>query len=407
MGFEICSTRSTASAGMVCLTNKNQPQSNQPQPANVQFSQKAAAITKRPSSFGLGSKQAWGQATNVRNGVLFLFFGLFISGGFCSPLSAQQRVIQLEIHAEARAVVGTQQRWMRLLSEVGAERVVSKTSSISAPAIEETKLGQTNLITITGVIRREKLKLPGGTFTVNDQAKIRRLIQNLRDDGADVTLAEKQAFGLTANQLTDLKKTLSQPVNFKTQGLPVRQLFDRVAVASGIELTFDSTAQKAIVGAEKFEEELQGLASGTALAYGARRLGLAVKPVRRPGEKVQLALMAATGKGEFWPVGWEPAAIPLRVEPKLFERSDLEVRNYALLSTLQAIESRVGVLFLYDRQAIDQQGINLAEAKVSLVGKKMLYIVAIGKLLLQTKPSLIENLRVDDAGKPFLWIKPQ
>lgn len=60
--------------------------------------------------------------------------------GFVTPGFAQQRIIELQVNADSRARVGTQRRWMEMLSTVGADRVVMKTGFVAEPEIEETKL---------------------------------------------------------------------------------------------------------------------------------------------------------------------------------------------------------------------------------------------------------------------------
>ena len=72
---------------------------------------------------------------------LCILFSL-ASSGF-----AQQRIVELQVSADSRERVGTQQRWMEMLSKVGADRVVMKTNSSGGPEIEETKLSSSSRVT--------------------------------------------------------------------------------------------------------------------------------------------------------------------------------------------------------------------------------------------------------------------
>jgi hypothetical protein len=117
-----------------------------------------------------------------------------------------------------------------------------------------------------------------------------------------------------------------------------------------------------------------------------------------------LAIVNSQKSQEHWPIGWPPEALPVKIAPKLFERLDLEIRGFPLQATLDAIEKRTEVNFVYDHNGIVRAGIETSEVNVSLVQNKVTYMTAIGKLLRQTKPGMIQELRVDEAGKPFLWI---
>jgi hypothetical protein len=324
--------------------------------------------------------------------------------GFVTPGFAQQRIIELQVHADARARVGTQQRWMEMLSTVGADRVVLKTGFVAEPEIEETKLSATALVTISGSISGEKLFLPGGSFSIRDKAGIRELIQRIRDDGARVALAEKKAFGLTSDQLVELHQLMRKPLNFNTQSMSAAEFVQDISKLIGREFALDATARTALAGSATVAEELSGVSSGTALAVVLRPFGLVWQPRRLQGKPLELMIVDSGNSSENWPIGWPIENPPVQVEPRLFERLQLEIRGYPLSDALNAIEKRSGVPFFYDQNSLARAGVELAETKVTLVQDKASFMVAIDKLLRQSKPKLIDELRVDENGKAFLWI---
>jgi hypothetical protein len=212
------------------------------------------------------------------------------------------------------------------------------------------------------------------------------------------------AFGLTAPQLVELTEQLSVPLNFSTKGADVQSSLAQVAQLIGHKFQLDDAAIEALAGKEMVVEELRGMSAGTAIAILVRPLGLVMQPERRQGEPVKLAIIETKSSKENWPVGWPPEQLPVKAAPKLFERLDLEIRGFLLGQTLNAIEKRTGIPFVYDHNGLARAGIELDQVKVTLVQNKVTYMSAIGKLLRQTKPSLIQELRMDEGGKPFLWI---
>ncbi len=111
---------------------------------------------------------AWRKPAGIGSPPVFRM-AIVSAGRAASQGFAQHRVIELEVHTDARARVGTQQRWMEMLHQVGADRVVMKTGSISEPLVEESKLSSSTLVTISGAIAGEKLFLPGGAFSIRDK----------------------------------------------------------------------------------------------------------------------------------------------------------------------------------------------------------------------------------------------
>ena len=316
---------------------------------------------------------------------------------------SQTRIIEIEVSADQRAELHTQQRWMEALSEVGADRVRSRTNPVGKPDIKEYSSGKTVVVKVKGVIDGNQLIVPGQRFFIGDQAGMRDFVQQLRDDGSKVTLAEKKAFGLTSEQLVGLYQGLSRPIETSTLNQPVSEVVQLLLRQSGMEAVLDEPARQAVQGDSLVSEELQGVSTGTALAAVLRPLGLVMVPQRKQGGVTKLHLLDSRAADEHWPVGW-PTDKPLTTyQPKLFDRQNIAIRDYRLDQALAALQRRVAVPFLFDQNSLARAGIELDKAEVTLVRENLAYMVAIQKLLSQVRPRMRAELRLDEAGKPFLW----
>lgn len=336
-----------------------------------------------------------------------LIFWLFFLACLTAPASTgfgQSRMIELEVYVDDRAPLGTAQDWMEALNDCGADRISVKTGLLAAPIAEETELGKSSLILVKGTIEQNRIWLPGGTFGIADKKGIAALLKQIREDGTAVALADKLAFGLTAPQLVELNTQLTAPIDFSTKGASIRDSLTQISQKIGHKFQLDPAATKALASNETIVEELKGISAGTAIAIMVRPLGLVLQPERKQGETAKLAIIDSQSSKEHWPIGWPPEQLPVKAAPKLFERLDLEIRGFKLQSTLDAIQKRTEIPFVYDQNSLARAGIEIDEVKVTLVQKKVSYMSAIGKLLRQTKPGLIQELRVDEGGKPFLWI---
>jgi hypothetical protein len=317
---------------------------------------------------------------------------------------AKRRMIYLEVSADARARVGTQQDWLKMLQDVGADKVLSKTARTGTPTIEESEFTNSTIIRVTGFIVGSQLRLPGGNFSIRDKAGIRTLLQKLRDDGARVALAEKKAFGLTSEQLVGLHGVFAEPVEFNTKGQNAGDVIGGLIKQTGLKFVLDPSARAAVNGKETVAEELKGMSVGTALAAVVRPLGVVVQPKREQGKSLEIHILDSRSSDENWPIGWPIDRPPVSAAPDLFDQIPIEIRNFPLNAVLDAIEKKSGVPFFYDHNTLARKGIELSEVKVTLVDKKIALLVAVSRLLKQSQPRLSYEIRVDENAKPFLWI---
>ena len=329
---------------------------------------------------------AWGQAFDV-------------------PENGKKRtVLTVEISANPMAAAGSQQQWMKTLQAVGADRVRSQTTRSGKASVDEIEVDGVRMIKVSGFIDAGKLVLPGGKFRITDRKRISDLLQKFRDDGSETTLAPKHAFGLTADEIKSLNKKLSTPVAESTKGKPVADVIHTMTAGLGVNFVRDAAATSAMRRGATVENELQGLSTGTALAAIVKPLGLVIQPQRKQGQAVQVDLRSAIKSKESWPIGWELSTAPVLIEPKLFDKMPIKIKNFPLDKVLEALQKKVDTPFVLDYETMQREGIDLAKTKVSLEHKNGTIKVIMGKLLRQTKPRMSEELRIDENGKPFLWI---
>lgn len=335
--------------------------------------------------------------------ILSCSFALMLVTGLVNGQTGD-RVVELEIKVSGEES-GEHQEWAEALADVGADRVRLTSTGSAKPGVSESEFSGQKILKISGVLERSgRLVLPGGNFSLRDADKIRELVRKLRSDGAEVTLAEKMAFGLTAEQLVGLSEALAAEVKFSTQGERIGIVVKKIQDSLPLEVLIEPGTQAKLAKPETVSEELKGLAMGTVLAASIRPLGLVVVPGRPIGKSVELRIVDSREAEEHWPVGWPIEQSPGNSAPKLFERINFELNRAPLSDALNAIEKKVQVPFLYDHNSLAREGVELAKIRVSFNKKKQTYFGAIDDLLSQARPRLKLELRLDEAQHPFLWI---
>lgn len=315
-----------------------------------------------------------------------------------------QSVLTIEISSDALESPGTQQRWMRMLQEVGADRVVSKTRRTGTAKVDETETNGIRRINVRGFLAAGRLTLPGGKFRISDKNKIRDLLQKFRDDGKETTLAEKFNFGLTVSQLVSLSEKLAEPVEGSTKGRPISEVAADITKNTGVVFVREGRARAVLASDEKVTQEFEGMAIGTALAAMTKPFGLVLEPAREQGQAVQVHFKSARDSKESWPVGRKPKQAPVMVAPGLFQKMPIGIKNFPLDKVLDAFQKKAKMSFVYDQEVLAREGIDVAKTKVSINHKDGVLASMIRRLLRQSKPKMTYELRADDAGQVFLWI---
>ena len=102
-----------------------------------------------------------------------------------------------------------------------------------------------------------------------------------------------------------------------------------------------------------------------------------------------------------WPVGTRAQSGAQELAPGLLEFINVEIVDQPLDDTLNVIQQRLKIPFLYDHNALARHEVDL-HASVSLPRTRTFYKKILDQLLFQKL--LRCELRTDDAGKPFVWI---
>ena len=259
---------------------------------------------------------------------------------------------------------------------------------------------------VVGILMaNNQLALPNGKFGLNDRAGIAKWIEKLQEGGIDGLTKAKAAFGLTSEELVEIDKQLANPINFDTKGVRAGDVVRKIVQSLPMETSVSANAAQAFARNEPVLDELNGMSAGTSLAAALRPIGLVLAPEKPRGGKVRLAISDVREVEESWPVGWPPQETPKQIAPKLYEYLTIEIQETALSEAINAIQGRVDTRFLYDHNGIAREKIDVTSVNVSYPKKRVQYLRVLEQVLFQA--GLKSEVRLDEAGKAFLWISPR
>jgi hypothetical protein len=328
--------------------------------------------------------------------------------------------IELELATERGVQITAPHEWLQLLASIGVEnvRIRSMRAGDEVRAINRGTAERPRYFVLAFLTTQDQIRLPGGTFSRGDRARLKDYFDRLVDDGAEALTAPRGPFGLTAKELEAVTADLAQPIDFETKGQPPKVVLEKLLSKFEVRRPFSDGGDTlpGLQSADPIADELQGLTAGTGLAMLLRNYGLVLRPVKTRGRPVAFSIGPADGtdvsqstlglsddlKMRDWPIGWRPDRLGSEIAPALFEPRNAEIEGYALDETLAAIQSRVSIPFYLDRAALRAKKINPADIQVRLARTRSSYMRVLDRVLAQA--GLHCQLRVDEAGTPFLWI---
>jgi len=310
---------------------------------------------------------------------------------------------ELVVVTEPRAPLMASQQWARALGEAGITAVrIRGRRGTDKIGVEVQGTAERPTYVATGVLNaRGELLLPGGRYRKRDAARVARWLDELAAQGPPERREPKTAFGLTQKEFAQVRDDLSRPISFKTAGLTRREVMEKMARHLLLPLKVDDRRFGPWSG-EKIETELEGLACGTVLAYVLHEAEMTLVP-RPSGEAdAEYAVVAARPGQKAWPVGWEAEDARREVLPVLFEFLNVNIEGVSVAKALEAIAGRMEVPVLLDHRAMKKHDIEPEKVQAQLPRSRTTYSLLLGKVLFQAR--LKFEVRLDDAGRPFLWV---
>ena len=323
-----------------------------------------------------------------------------------SPVAfAAKASVDLEIVVLRGAPIDAAQRWTKQLSANKFNRVRVRTGDESRPSLKTTNSSGTVRHSVIGIIdSRNNLYLPGAKFRLGQKRQIEEWVEKLSADKQTDNQAKRQnespssAFGLSEKDLVRLHDRLNIRLDVdagvKTQDV-IRRFEEKtklkvsVAAVAKVRLTFP------------VERKISGLSAGTSLAATLRPLRLCMVP-QLQGGITTIRIDDLQSARESWPVGWPRQKKRIELVPKLFEHLEVKINSTPLPNVLSAIENKLGVPIIVDDYTFSQRSIELDKLKVNFPSRRVLYDKFMGVIL--NRNLMRFEVRVDEAGSPFLWV---
>jgi len=336
------------------------------------------------------------------------FFGLaaLLLAAVSSPAFGRPPVEMVLLADSTPEVMRSAQRWIDTLSAVGVGGVQIRPAQPGEKAgIETHGTQQSPSYRVIGELNGDNvLILPGGRFAANDKAGLRKWLDALGTNGTAGVTEKPGAFGLLSKQTAEVRADLAQTVGFATKGMAPADAIAKIGGTLKIPVVIEAELQQALAAEEPVRDELQDFSCGTALAAMLRPAGAVLRPRQAAGGKLEYGLAKAGGADQTWPIGWPPEESDGKTLPVLLEAHNIELRNIPLSQAVDALAEKLKVQMFWDHNALVKDKIDL-QKPVNIPNRKAYYVTVLRQVLGQG--GLKYSVRVDEAGKPLIWITSQ
>lgn len=310
--------------------------------------------------------------------------------------------VDLEVVRSANAPFNAAQEWARALEKLKSIPVRLNGNQVPQPSVKKNG----NTVRVVAVIDgNNRLVVPGRSFTMRQTAALQSWL-NAQANGtaSDTTAVAKNRFGLTTQQLKRTHESLKGLVAESTQGKKVLPVVTTIARQAGLSLSL-SAGMQTIAADAVVHDEWQGFTSGTTIAALLRPLELVMVPKIGRGEEIELGIEHDATADESWPVGWKSPLKPRELIPKIYDPLPIDIADTPIADVMKAIESRIETPIFYDTALLHLMELDPAKETVTYSSSRTIYTKAIGLTL--SKAKMKHEIRVDEIGKPFIWIMPR
>ncbi len=304
------------------------------------------------------------------------------------------------------------QKWAAFFRELGVQIRVRQRQVNDVAGVEQFIYGTVRRVKVTGQIDRSgSIVLPDKTFRLNETEKLKEWIRELQLYGAQGAPKGQPLWGIKKAAFDLLYAELAKTVGQDTSGLSLTEAIRALKLPAQYPLKFTAATRTHLSSLQEQQKlsnvkhDLRKFAKGTALAMILRGYSLAFSPRRLPDESIELTIEPFDEIDKAWPIGWDPASLGLKrlsLARKMYSSQVIEIQDLPISQLIPKVRSETELDLYLDPQAITSAGLDLDKLIVNYPRKRTSWSLCLRTVLAQVK--LIQQLRVDENNRPFIWV---
>jgi hypothetical protein len=297
------------------------------------------------------------------------------------------------------------QEWGRAFQEIGYFPRFREPRPGEKLRVFDDKERTTPTVHVVGGMSQDGvIEIQGRQFEQTDLKELQAVLQLIEKFGESGPPDKNPRWGFTDEQLQDISEQLSEPVSGPVELQSPIATVESLHLPPAFRLNFTAASRERALGKrpESAPEsiDLTGVAKGTSLAIVLSQYGLGFRPKKSGANQIVLEIDAGNESSNLWPAGWKSQETVSAVLPTYLKSIEIKVEDYPVNGLLDVVAEKLGVAVYLSSFELAAAGRDLEELKYSRSDK-----MPPGKLLtlLGDRYDLGFDVRVDEAGKVFLW----
>ncbi len=299
------------------------------------------------------------------------------------------------------------QEWGRVLQDLGYSVKFREARGGESPGVEDRDSGDLLSTHIVAAMAPDgSIGFGNYRFTIESPQPLALLLEEIRRYGANGPPNASPTWGLTDEQFKEVTQLLAQPVRDAIELQSPVLAIESIGLPDNIRLKFTDAARGLAVGKRPVSAPdslaLQSFSGGTAISIVLAQYGLGFRPKFVAPGRYDLEIDRGSEASNLWPVGWKPEQSFSEILPAYFKAIPLDVEDVETGKLIGAVSDKLQVPFFSAAQALDEKGLDIDTLKYTRKDDRISparLLTAVGDKL-----DLGIDLRVDEAGKLFLWV---
>lgn len=321
---------------------------------------------------------------------------------------ARRRTLDVEVLIQSQPSYRIKsQEWGRVFQELGYSVKFREPRAGEAPRVEDQDRENALATHVVAAMEANgSIRIGSQKFDIDRTQPLVLALEEIRRHGAKGPPNSSPTWGLTDEQFKEVTRMLGQPVGKPVELQSSILAIESVGLPGNMRMKFtDAARQQALAKRPETAPEsmdLQGFTKGSAIAIILAQYGLGFRPKFVALGNYDLEIDLGNESSNLWPIGWRPEQSFSEILPAYFRAIPLDVEDVEVQALTGAIADKLGIPHFSSAYALKSKSLDIHSLKYTRKDDRISparLLTAIGDKL-----DLGFDIRVDEAGKMFLWV---
>lgn len=299
------------------------------------------------------------------------------------------------------------QEWGRVFQQLGYSVKFREPRGGEGPRIEDQDRDELLSTRVVAAMSADgSIRIGNQKFDTETTQPLILALEEIRKHGAKGPPDSSPTWGLTDEQFKDVIQLLAAPVENSVELQSSVLALESIGLPGNMKMKFTDDAREQALGKKPESAletiELKGFTKGSAIAIVLAQYGLGFRPRYIAPGRFDIEIDCGNESSNMWPVGWKPEQSFSEILPAYFRAIPLDVEDVTIAALVGAISEKIGLPHFSSASRLNANELDITTLKYTRKNDRISparLLTAIGD-----KMHLGFDVRVDEAGKMFLWV---